>query len=400
MELPDFRYRSVVDELHANVEDIAAEIWPRLRAELPIYERVGYEALTRSVEMNVNTTASLLRSTADVVPRQYVEQLGFIIDDRVDTGVTFEQMVQAQNLVMEGILHRLIALGEEHGLPPAVTLTASRRLWHASHVMLQRGAVRMQKRMIDAAVREQDQRNELVRGLISGKLRGAELESKAIAQELALEGRYQAVTAKPGRTSDIESLLTSLQTRSMTEGITGLVTVQGSNYVGLVSEAHGRKLRASSGDNSFVALGPTVLLADLPLSFHAARSVLKWMLRRGRTGVMSKSDAGWRLLADADADVSSQLHATYLEPLTRDLALGPLLHDSLEAYLTYNRSIANAAAALVIHPNTLRYRLRRYVELSGVDLGSTEAIVGLALALEATRGVVVENKDAEDSLPF
>ena len=39
------------------------------------------------------------------------------------------------------------------------------------------------------------------------------------------------------------------------------------------------------------------------------------------------------------------------------------------------------AERLHIHPNTLRYRLSRYEELTGVDLGETEEMVGLWLAL-------------------
>ncbi|WP_330231629.1 PucR family transcriptional regulator [Nocardia sp. NBC_00508] len=45
------------------------------------------------------------------------------------------------------------------------------------------------------------------------------------------------------------------------------------------------------------------------------------------------------------------------------------LCDSVETYLRVHGDVRNAAAALRVHPNTLRYRLRRVEEILGMDLG-------------------------------
>jgi hypothetical protein len=54
-----------------------------------------------------------------------------------------------------------------------------------------------------------------------------------------------------------------------------------------------------------------------------------------------------------------------------DRAAGGLI-ETLEAWLEAFGDVAAAAAALYIHPNTLRYRLRRITELSGLDLTDPE----------------------------
>jgi DNA-binding PucR family transcriptional regulator len=48
------------------------------------------------------------------------------------------------------------------------------------------------------------------------------------------------------------------------------------------------------------------------------------------------------------------------------------LAETLEAWLDALGDVRAAAAALFIHPNTLRYRLRRLEEVSGLDLADPE----------------------------
>jgi DNA-binding PucR family transcriptional regulator len=54
---------------------------------------------------------------------------------------------------------------------------------------------------------------------------------------------------------------------------------------------------------------------------------------------------------------------------------------SVRAYLDAFGDVRTAAGELHVHPNTLRYRLRRARELTGLDLGdqSTRLVVALAL---------------------
>lgn len=51
-----------------------------------------------------------------------------------------------------------------------------------------------------------------------------------------------------------------------------------------------------------------------------------------------------------------------------DMGHGTCLADSLNAWLDANADIAVAARALTVHPNTLRYRVKRAAELAGLDL--------------------------------
>lgn len=66
------------------------------------------------------------------------------------------------------------------------------------------------------------------------------------------------------------------------------------------------------------------------------------------------------------------------------------LYESAEAYLVAHGDVRSAAATLGVHPNTLRYRLRRLAEIVGIDLTNPvdRLLLELQLALSRHTGVV------------
>ena len=58
---------------------------------------------------------------------------------------------------------------------------------------------------------------------------------------------------------------------------------------------------------------------------------------------------------------------------------------TLEAFLEADGNIAGTAQRLFTHRHTIRYRLERVRELSGLDVGSTDGREKLSLGLKAMR---------------
>jgi DNA-binding PucR family transcriptional regulator len=65
---------------------------------------------------------------------------------------------------------------------------------------------------------------------------------------------------------------------------------------------------------------------------------------------------------DGDAEAARVLVTSVYQPL---LEGGPVLLDTLTAYLEQGSSLEATARLLFVHPNTVRYRLRRVTELTG-----------------------------------
>lgn len=92
------------------------------------------------------------------------------------------------------------------------------------------------------------------------------------------------------------------------------------------------------------------------------------------------------LLGEIDGEVLRTYRGTLLEPLERwDAERGAALVSTLRAFLEHGCRWRTTAAALHIHHNTLRYRLKRVEELTGRDLNLVADRLDLQIALLVPR---------------
>jgi DNA-binding PucR family transcriptional regulator len=85
-----------------------------------------------------------------------------------------------------------------------------------------------------------------------------------------------------------------------------------------------------------------------------------------------RADECWAEVTAARLKESLARCLTLENPLRRlqehDRASGSRLGETLKTWLDHNCESASAAAALHLHPNSLRYRLKRVQEVSGLEL--------------------------------
>jgi sugar diacid utilization regulator len=81
----------------------------------------------------------------------------------------------------------------------------------------------------------------------------------------------------------------------------------------------------------------------------------------------------------ANRDISTRLIQNYLTLLDEH----PLLLDTIRTYMRLGQSVQATADQLVVHVNTIAYRLRRVRDLTGHDIREQEAGLNFALALRA-----------------
>jgi PucR family transcriptional regulator, purine catabolism regulatory protein len=96
------------------------------------------------------------------------------------------------------------------------------------------------------------------------------------------------------------------------------------------------------------------------------------------------SDPTLKWLTGESADLV-QLAAEVLDSVARyDAVHAGELVPSVRVWLERDRHTERAARALHVHPNTLRYRVQRFEEISGRGLSSTASLAEVWLALWAT----------------
>ncbi|MPZ00585.1 MAG: GAF domain-containing protein [Actinophytocola sp.] len=142
----------------------------------------------------------------------------------------------------------------------------------------------------------------------------------------------------------------------------------------------------ATGGDLVAGLGRMCLgLADYADSYAEAALALDIARRRSKTGeVLSQADLGlYGLLAKAPTRQSLEsVVANALGPLIEaDAASGSEYVKTLHAYLDADRHLEHTAAALHVHPNTVRYRLTKAQDMLGVDLRDVDDRFLLELAL-------------------
>ncbi|HEY9303922.1 MAG TPA: PucR family transcriptional regulator [Mycobacterium sp.] len=199
---------------------------------------------------------------------------------------------------------------------------------------------------------------------------GPELLSRAAALNWDTTAPATVVVGipAPGRESQASQEVRDIASR---HGRAALTDVHGTYLVAIVSgqltpteKVFGDLLDAFS--DGPVVIGPTAPM--LTAAYHSASEAISGM----------NAVAGWRgaprpvlareLLPEralmGDASAIAALHTDVMRPLAD---AGPTLTETLDAYLDCGGAIEACARKLFVHPNTVRYRLRRIADFTGRD---------------------------------
>ncbi len=223
---------------------------------------------------------------------------------------------------------------------------------------------------------------------------GPELLSRAAALNWDTTAPATVVVGTPAHGSDPKDLASSerasqyVRDFAATHGRAALTDVHGTWLVAIVSgqlsptDKFLGDLLAAFSDGP-VVIGPTAPM--LTAAHHSASEAISGMNAvAGWSGaprpVLARELLPERaLMGDATAIVA--LHTDVMGPLAD---AGPTLIETLEAYLDCGGAIEACARKLFVHPNTVRYRLKRITDFTGRD--PTEPRDAYVLRVAATVG--------------
>jgi purine catabolism regulator len=285
--------------------------------------------------------------------------------------------------------HRWLILASRHPsfvnklIKPAATATAP--LLAATARL--RDAVRDQERAVRAALLTEVLEPPDAEDLLPLKARvasfGLDFSQPARVALIREHPRRQ----DPRRPTDLESLARQLGDR-LERLATGCLITTRSRSVTALAQADPEDLGAALHDltrahpSAVGGIGrPVMSLTDVHHSLRDAE------LATRRAALVPEQ----RVLLFEDFDfgtfVISEIARDRLRPWVDDLAdllrEHPPLHEAVIAYFEHDLDVIDAAAALHLHSNSLRYRLRRVEELLGGSLKQPSTITTLYLALVA-----------------
>lgn len=225
--------------------------------------------------------------------------------------------------------------------------------------------------------------------LVVGSLARGETEESLNSWASALNWTSSPVAVIAGQIDGEETggLIDDLRTDAKRARLDVLAGVQGSRLVVVLGGTDDPVSAAERFAGRFGA-GPLVVgpvVADLRSATTSARAALAGLRAAGAWPDAPRPVSAEELLPEralnGDADARAQLVTQVYEPL---LAGGAALVDTLTTYLEQGSSLEATARMLFVHPNTVRYRLRRVTELTAY--APTDGRDGFALWIAITLG--------------
>jgi PucR C-terminal helix-turn-helix domain len=129
----------------------------------------------------------------------------------------------------------------------------------------------------------------------------------------------------------------------------------------------------------------TVGPSPLPMlgqAFAECTRLLNVAVRYGKHGLVDRESLSVRIAVIEESDIGAALFHRYVATVLEESPIADPILESVQIYLANHRRVQAAADALLIHGNTLRYRLEKYTTITGADLTDTETIIEVWWALE------------------
>jgi hypothetical protein len=366
--------RKIGKKLLDRVDTLADRIMARAPEDQG-YAGVPFDALRPIHQAALRRIVTLVFIEQRPPSAENLEWLDLAVEARVRLGVPLDSILNAIPTVVHELWSEGIVIADRVGAGAAVVSQMGSLL--LTWVSAAAAKITSAYRRADAeAVRvEEHRRARLLQGVLLGTLGPGALVAELRTYGIVADREYIPFRARASSDAGTAALERKLLRHSETDG--GVVAMIGSDACGILVR------RPSPQDvEATIALGRAAPLAEIPAAFGLAGRVLDAAVALGVKGIVAFDDLRLRTAVAADPAVGEYVVARYLAPLAEFGSFAAVIENTLRKFFDTGMNMEATARAMVIHPNTLRYRLRRFEEISGANLSRTEDLFEIWWALQ------------------
>ncbi|MFC3892845.1 PucR family transcriptional regulator [Lentzea rhizosphaerae] len=370
----------VAGKLLLNAEElVAAQLG--VTGAIASYRVVGPSEVRPSAHRNVVRVVAALGGEENLTagPAEDERETG---RRRALQGIPVVDVLTAYRSGVALLRDEFLRIARAEGTPADAVLLGTQRIWQLGDHYSNEFLAGHREAEFDVTRRETQQRTTLLARVLEGTMTTDQMVAAGVGYGLATDQRYWILRARSANTDPFP--LTRVLERAAGPQDTVLVGAYGGDAAAVLS----RPVTGGLGDDVTAGLAGPIELARLRAGFAEATQLLEVATRFGHRGIVDRWRMALRLAVANEPELGKHLHARYIEPVEVESAIGEALLATVETYLSRRRSIPEAAAALSVHVNTLRYRLDRFAALTEADLQETETMfeVWWALQYRSLRG--------------
>ncbi|MEV7569483.1 PucR family transcriptional regulator [Streptomyces tanashiensis] len=375
--------------LQERLPELGERMALRIRADVEAYEAealIPLDSLRRSCTANAGLILAHLRigGTPDASSARETGRL------RAEQGVPLADTLHAYRIGSQFLWTEILT---EARTRPEVSvdllLAESTEFWALSGLYAESVAVAYREAAAELTSQGQARRSALVEALFTGIVTDRTLWEAARELELPEHGPYAVAAAKAGAPG--EEPLTGAEAALRQANLPSAWRLLPDQQLALIAlptdAAETTCLRVLRRTRARVGFSPRFhSLRDTPQALRFARLALAGLQGAG-PGVARFDDNPLAMVVAAAPAEAGHLMDVVLRPvLDLPAAERSRLLRTLEHWFAAAGSAGDAARTLFVHPNTVRYRLRRVEELTGRSLSDPRTAADFGAALLAVRG--------------
>ncbi|WP_249011604.1 CdaR family transcriptional regulator [Conexibacter sp. DBS9H8] len=368
----------LLEALIADADALGAQILARILRDLPAFSVVDAERMEQDVALSIGTTLRSAQAGSRSATVAEVAALQEVGRSSVALGIDLETMLRAWRLGVEVTITAAHARSAELGAGRDDLFDFFSAILTWSDLAMVEVSKGHRAAELAQARADEGRRGAFIRALLDGSLSVAEVRALAGGRGSDGAHAYRAIHASVPAEAEIHACAERLGLGAGDDPHVAMLAILDGHLVGFAT----RVPRVPAGE--LCAVGPAGPLERLSDSARLARRAFTAARGFGLSGLVSLDSLGLRAAVAGDRDVGDTLTRRYLAPLEQAGAGLDLLR-TLDAFLSAGQRVEAAARALVIHPNTLRYRLARFEELTGRSFREPETAFELWWALERHR---------------
>jgi PucR-like helix-turn-helix protein/diguanylate cyclase with GGDEF domain len=357
-----------VDRLRARHEAFGESFLRLARRHLPGYGVLSDEEIRAAAQQFMDTQIAEL-SYLRVPDGALRALLHTFAAERAARGISPEVLAAGYQLGSRAMLALIDEVAAEVGMPPDLVLAIHDSTWEFSNEASAVFARVQHDLLLERAYFDAERRSTFTAGVLNGALPAEQIGRDAHLFGLDPRARHVPLAARAASPADAETIRRAIAS-ALRMPADRLLFAEVGPCLGFIAPGVPESLTGH-----LVAAGPPVALSRLHDGFTEAALALDTAEWFRQAGVVRLADLGPRPLVLAAARVAAGLSERHMTALAGPGRANHDIEETTRVYLECDQQVRETAERLAVHQNTVRYRVRRFHELTGLDLRHTEDLV-------------------------
>lgn len=359
---------AAVERLRTRRDAFADRFLLLAREHVPGYGVLSDEEIRESSRRFMDVLISELASLR-VPDAALRDMLGGFAVERAARGIPLDVLAVGYQLGSREMLACIDEVAIEVGLPSDLLLAVHDSTWEFSNEASSVFARIEHDLAVERAHFDAERRSTFAVGVLSGAFSSEQIDRDAHLFGLDPRARYVAVAARSVSPGDADAVRRAIAS-AVRMPADRLLFAQVGATLGFIAPT-----APDDVAGHLVAVGRAVELDELDDGFDEAVVALETAERFGQSGVVRLSDLGPRPLVLSAVRTAAGLSSRHLAELDGAGRSGGVIEETIRVYLECDQQVGVVARRLTVHRNTVRYRVNRFHELTGLDVRRTEDLV-------------------------